>query len=150
MILNRALYTAGIAARFTGHTSLLRYSMMNWSETLPLRIVRALLFVRQSIITAAVNHRTGGRTGLKSLFHGKDLTAGTASKFWSVKDGAITGMTTDTNKTEGIRSDLEDGPVDGLRIAAVVQIVAGTRNPNTAVRLSGTGASRLPGRHRLD
>lgn len=51
---------------------------------------------------AALGKANGQDDGFKSLFDGKTLERWEGNpKFWSVKDGAITGQTTDTNKTEG-------------------------------------------------
>ncbi|MBI3866735.1 MAG: DUF1080 domain-containing protein, partial [Planctomycetia bacterium] len=66
-------------------------------------------------------------TGFKSLFNGKDLTGWDGNpKFWSVKDGAITGQTTDDNKTAGNTFLIwKDGTVDDFELRLSYKIVGG-------------------------
>jgi hypothetical protein len=53
-------------------------------------------------LAAAVAGGAGAAGEARSLFNGKDLTGWEGDqKFWSVKDGAITGMTTPDNPTKG-------------------------------------------------
>jgi type 1 glutamine amidotransferase len=65
--------------------------------------------------------------GFKSLFNGKDLSGWEGNpKFWSVKDGAITGQTTDDNKTEGNTFLIwKDGEVDDFELRLSYKIVGG-------------------------
>lgn len=65
--------------------------------------------------------------GFKALFNGKDLDGWDGNpKFWSVKDGAITGQTTDTNKTEGNTFLIwKEGPVDDFELRLSYKIVGG-------------------------
>src|ERR1051325_3792823 len=65
--------------------------------------------------------------GFKSLFNGKDLSGWDGNpKFWSVKDGAITGQTTDDNKTEGNTFLIwRDGTVDDFELRLSYKIVGG-------------------------
>jgi type 1 glutamine amidotransferase len=72
-------------------------------------------------------HAADDEAGFKSLFNGKDLTGWDGNpKFWSVKDGVITGQTTDTNKTEGNTFLIwKDGTVDDFELRLSYKIVGG-------------------------
>src|SRR5580765_1217433 len=63
----------------------------------------------------------------KSLFNRKDLSGWDGNpKFWSVKDGAITGQTTDDNKTDGNTFLIwKDGTVDDFELRLSYKIVGG-------------------------
>jgi type 1 glutamine amidotransferase len=65
--------------------------------------------------------------GFKSLFNGKDLSGWDGNpKFWSVKDGTITGQTTADNKTEGNTFLIwKDGTVDDFELRLSYKIVGG-------------------------
>lgn len=65
--------------------------------------------------------------GFKSLFNGKDLTGWDGNpKFWSVKDGTITGQTTEENKTDGNTFLIwKDGTVDDFELRLSYKIVNG-------------------------
>lgn len=57
-----------------------------------------VLLISHSAILLGDHHEEG----FKSLFNGRDLTGWDGNpKFWSVKDGCITGITTPDNRTEG-------------------------------------------------
>ncbi|MGV3774164.1 MAG: 3-keto-disaccharide hydrolase, partial [Verrucomicrobiales bacterium] len=63
----------------------------------------------------------------KSIFNGKDLTGWEGDpKFWSVKDGAITGQTTPENPTAGNTFLIwRDGKVDDFELRVKFRIVGG-------------------------
>jgi hypothetical protein len=65
--------------------------------------------------------------GFKSLFNGKDLSGWDGNpKFWSVKDGTITGQTTEENKTAGNTFLIwKDGTVDDFELRLSYKIVGG-------------------------
>ncbi len=65
--------------------------------------------------------------GFKSLFNGKDLAGWDGNpKFWSVKDGAITGTTTKEVPTEGNTFLIwRDGNVDDFELRLQFKIVGG-------------------------
>ncbi len=65
--------------------------------------------------------------GFKSLFNGKDLSGWDGDpKFWSVRDGAITGQTTEQNKTAGNTFLIwRDGNVDNFELRLSFKIVGG-------------------------
>ncbi|RPI87877.1 MAG: DUF1080 domain-containing protein, partial [Planctomycetaceae bacterium] len=65
--------------------------------------------------------------GFKSLFSGKDLAGWDGNpKFWSVRDGAITGQTTKENPTEGNTFLIwRDGNVDDFELRLSFKIVGG-------------------------
>lgn len=65
--------------------------------------------------------------GFKSLFNGKDLAGWDGDpKFWSVKDGAITGQTTAENPTKGNTFLIwRDGNVDDFELRLSFKIVGG-------------------------
>ena len=89
-----------------------------------------------AILVAAMIATTGERTplfaaddetGFKSLFNGKDLSGWDGNpKFWSVKDGVITGQTTKENPTEGNTFLIwKDGTVDDFELRLSYKIVGG-------------------------
>ncbi len=65
--------------------------------------------------------------GFKSIFNGKDLTGWEGNpKFWSVEDEAITGQTTEENKTPGNTFIIwRDGEVDDFELRLQVKIIGG-------------------------
>jgi type 1 glutamine amidotransferase len=65
--------------------------------------------------------------GFKSLFNGKDLSGWDGNpKFWSVKDGTITGQTTAENPTSGNTFLIwKDGTVDDFELRLSYKIVGG-------------------------
>jgi type 1 glutamine amidotransferase len=65
--------------------------------------------------------------GFKSLFNGKDLSGWDGNpKFWSVREGAITGQTTDDNKTDGNTFLIwRDATVDDFELRLSYKIVGG-------------------------
>jgi len=65
--------------------------------------------------------------GFKSLFNGNDLAGWDGDpKFWSVKDGAVTGQTTAENPTKGNTFLIwRDGPVDDFELRLSFKIVGG-------------------------
>jgi type 1 glutamine amidotransferase len=65
--------------------------------------------------------------GFKSLFNGKDLSGWDGNpKFWSVRDGAITGQTTAENPTQGNTFLIwRDGTVDDFELRLSYKIVGG-------------------------
>jgi hypothetical protein len=65
------------------------------------RLFQASLFALASLLTAATG-RAADNDGFKPLFDGKSLAGWQGNeKFWSVKDGTITGQTTADNPTSG-------------------------------------------------
>lgn len=79
------------------------------------------------LATAGGTPARADEPGFKSLFNGKDLSGWEGNtKFWSVKDGTITGQTTDTNKTEGNTFLIwRDGVVDDFELRLSYKIVGG-------------------------
>jgi type 1 glutamine amidotransferase len=65
--------------------------------------------------------------GFRSLFNGKDLAGWDGNpKFWSVRDGAITGQTTADNPTKGNTFLIwKDGTVDDFELRLQYRIVGG-------------------------
>jgi type 1 glutamine amidotransferase len=65
--------------------------------------------------------------GFKSLFNGQNLSGWDGNpKFWSVKDGTITGQTTEENKTPGNTFLIwRDGTVDDFELRLSYKIVGG-------------------------
>jgi hypothetical protein len=62
------------------------------------RLLTIALVISLALLAAAA----GAQSEAKSLFNGKDLAGWEGDpKFWSVRDGAITGMTTPENRTPG-------------------------------------------------
>src|SRR3954471_13754221 len=63
----------------------------------------------------------------KSIFNGKDLSGWDGNpKFWSVKDGAITGQTTKENPTSHNTFLIwRDGKVDDFELHAKIRLVGG-------------------------
>ena len=55
-----------------------------------------------AVLGLSLASRADDEKGFKSLFNGRDLAGWDGNpKFWSVKDGAITGQTTADNPTPG-------------------------------------------------
>jgi type 1 glutamine amidotransferase len=65
--------------------------------------------------------------GFKPIFNGKDLAGWDGNpKFWSVRDGAITGQTTDQNKTDGNTFLIwRDNTLDNFELRLQYRIVGG-------------------------
>ena len=74
----------------------------------------------------SASHAADAEPGFKSLFNGKDLTGWEGDpKFWSVKDGAITGQTTKDNPAHGNTFLIwKGGTVDNFEIRFSYKIVA--------------------------
>src|ERR1051325_8453468 len=87
------------------------------------KLLPALLFC--ALVSRIFAAEAGGE--FKSIFNGKDLTGWDGNpKFWSVKDGAITGQTTDDNKTAGNTFLIwKDGTVDDFELRLSYKIVGG-------------------------
>ncbi|HVK59091.1 MAG TPA: DUF1080 domain-containing protein, partial [Candidatus Kapabacteria bacterium] len=88
--------------------------------------VLAPLFVAVLLIqTQAADERDG----FKPLFNGKDLSGWDGDpKFWSVKDGTITGQTTTENPTKGNTFIIwTNGVVDDFELRAKFKITGGPR-----------------------
>jgi type 1 glutamine amidotransferase len=65
-------------------------------------VLLALVLAAHSAAPQSARARPGAEPPFRSLFNGTDLTGWEGnSKFWSVKDGAITGQTTADNPTQG-------------------------------------------------
>ena len=84
-----------------------------------------LLSLCLSYGTAA--HAADVEPGFKSLFNGKDLSGWDGiDKFWSVRDGLITGQTTKENPTKGNTFLIwKDGTVDDFELRFSYRIVGG-------------------------
>src|SRR5687767_14612132 len=65
--------------------------------------------------------------GFKSLFNGNDLSGWDGNpKFWSVKDGLVTGQTTADNPTQGNTFLIwRDGTVEDFELRLSYRIVGG-------------------------
>jgi hypothetical protein len=64
--------------------------------------------------------------GFKSLFDGKSLAGWSGKdKFWSVRDGAITGQTTAENPTQGNTFLIHEQPVGDFELSLKFKIVGG-------------------------
>ncbi|QDT50623.1 Trehalose utilization [Symmachiella dynata] len=76
---------------------------------------------------ATLAHAEEPEPGFKSIFNGKDLTGWDGNpKFWSVRDGAITGQTTKENPTKGNTFLIwEGGKVDDFELRLQVKIIDG-------------------------
>ena len=76
-----------------------------------------------SVVKAAANNEEG----FKPLFNGKDLTGWDGNpKFWSVKDGVVTGQTTPDNPTRGNTFLIwRQGDVDDFELRLSYRIVNG-------------------------
>jgi len=85
------------------------------------------LFAASAIDSPSPAHAADEEAGFKSLFNGKDLSGWDGnSKFWSVKDGAITGQTTQENPTTGNTFLIwRDGTVDDFELRLQYKIVGG-------------------------
>src|SRR6516165_7480879 len=85
------------------------------------------LFATTSVLPSGSAFADDVEHGFKSLFNGKDLSGWDGNpKFWSVKDGAITGQTTDSNKTDGNTFLIwRDGTVDDFELRLSYKIVGG-------------------------
>lgn len=75
----------------------------------------------------AAAHAADDETGFKSLFNGKDLSGWDGDpKFWSVKDGTITGQTTAENPTKGNTFLIwKDGTVDDFELRLSYKMIGG-------------------------
>ena len=89
--------------------------------------------------------------GFKTIFNGKDLEGWDGNpKFWSVKDGTITGTTTSDNPTSG-NTFLIYRPQSGRRLRAPARLQDRRRQLGHSVSQQGSrqvGHRRLPGRLR--
>ncbi len=78
-------------------------------------------------LLAPIAARADDEADFKPLFNGKDLDGWDGNpKFWSVKDGAITGTTTKENPTQGNTFLIwKDGEVDDFELRLQFKIVGG-------------------------
>jgi type 1 glutamine amidotransferase len=85
------------------------------------------VFAAAALFWPSPVHAADEEAGFKSLFNGKDLSGWDGnSKFWSVKDGAITGQTTQENPTSGNTFLIwRDGTVDDFELRLQYKIVGG-------------------------
>lgn len=74
--------------------------------------------------------------GFKRIFNGKDLTGWNGNpKFWSVEDGAITGVTTKENPTKGNTFIIwKDGKVDDFELRLQIKIIGSSGNSGIQYR----------------
>ncbi len=88
-----------------------------------LRVLAALAVA----MVVVVCPRAADEDGFKSIFNGKDLTGWDGNpKFWSVRDGAITGETTKENPTPGNTFLIwRDGKVDDFELRLKFKIIGG-------------------------
>jgi type 1 glutamine amidotransferase len=79
------------------------------------------------LVTFAFPSLSGDEAGFKSIFNGKDLTGWDGDpRFWSVRDGAITGQTTEDNPTEHNTFVIwRQGEVDDFILRFSYKIVGG-------------------------
>ena len=104
---------------------------MNRSFCTLRRVLPALaglaLFATSSLFSSGVALAADEEPGFKSLFNGKDLSGWDGNpKFWSVKDGAITGQTTAENPTQGNTFLIwRDGTLDDFELRLSYKIVGG-------------------------
>lgn len=102
--------------------------MIRGSATVTRRSARLSFLVLVAVVGFSnAMARAEDEAGFKSLFNGKDLSGWDGNpKFWSVKDGAITGTTTDDNKTPGNTFLIwKDGTVDDFELRLSYKIVGG-------------------------
>ncbi len=85
------------------------------------------LFALTSLACIAPVYAADDEPGFKILFNGKDLTGWDGNpKFWSVRDGVITGQTTAENPTSGNTFLIwRDGTVDDFELRLSFKIVNG-------------------------
>lgn len=106
----------------------------------PLRalVAAALSLAACSIAMAAPQENV--EPGFKSLFNGHDLTGWDGNpKFWSVRDGAITGQTTAENPTPGNTFLIwRDGALDDFELRLSFRIVGG----NSGIQYRSQEASK--------
>src|SRR5262245_43133354 len=86
-----------------------------------------LILVAIALVAAPRATAANEEPGFKSLFNGKDLSGWDGNpKFWSVRDGAITGETTEANKTPGNTFLIwRDGTVEDFERRLPYRIVKG-------------------------
>jgi type 1 glutamine amidotransferase len=86
-----------------------------------------VLLAAVAIVMAPSGVRADDEAGFKSLFNGKDLTGWEGNPaFWSVRDEAITGQTTEENPTQGNTFIIwRDGTVDDFVLRLQYRIVNG-------------------------
>ena len=87
----------------------------------------AALALALFVAASAASAPTRNADGSLSLFNGKDLSGWSGDpKFWSVKDGAITGMTTPDNPTKGNTFLIwKDGALKDFELRAKFRITGG-------------------------
>ena len=78
-------------------------------------------------VVLAGSARADDEPGFKSIFNGRDLAGWDGNpKFWSAKDGVITGQTTAENPAPGNTFLIwRDGPVDDFELRLSYRIVGG-------------------------
>ena len=76
--------------------------MHRFWRSLPCQLVLLLLIGSAATFSAGTSARADDESGFKPIFNGRDLDGWDGNpKFWSVKDGTITGQTTTDNPTKG-------------------------------------------------
>src|SRR5262245_43227940 len=100
------------------------------------RQVLASLLALILIVPATALAGIEDEPGFQPIFNGRDLTGWDGnSKFWSVKDGAITGQTTAENPTQGNTFLIwRDGTLDDFELRVSFRIV-----PNNSKGFANSG-----------
>src|SRR5438477_6406795 len=85
------------------------------------------LFVVGALVCASPARAADDAALFKNLFNGKDLSGWDGNpKFWSVKDGTITGQTTSDNPTQGNTFLIwREGTLDDFELRLSYKIVGG-------------------------
>ncbi len=91
------------------------------------RFTLCLLFAGMLFVGGRFVQADEPEPGFKSIFNGKNLDGWDGNpKFWSVEDGAITGRTTDDNKTVGNTFIIwRGGTVDDFELRLQIKIING-------------------------
>lgn len=92
-----------------------------------LRAVSGLVLMAAAALAPATMRADEAAEGFRSLFNGNDLSGWDGNpKFWSVRDGAITGQTTSENPTKGNTFLIwKEGAVDDFELRLSYRIVGG-------------------------
>jgi type 1 glutamine amidotransferase len=100
---------------------------LSFGHPLATTLARLAIFAAVALVSHSQLSAADEEPGFKNLFNGKDLSGWDGNpKFWSVKDGAITGQTTDSNKTDGNTFLIwRDGTVDDFELRLSYKIVGG-------------------------
>jgi type 1 glutamine amidotransferase len=114
------------AQKMCAESPMPKFSSFAWSDTMSIK--RSVLsFACAALFVAAPALAGDDEPGFKSLFNGKDLSGWDGNpKFWSVRDGTITGQTTKENPTQGNTFLIwRDGAVDDFELRMSFRIVGG-------------------------